>query len=188
MIGVTLAPYTDDQRDALCALIVKPEQEQFSGQPEALVSLTETEVDLYLILRDDTLVGMFRIDTGYSRSHSFAENGSMGLRSVIVGAKWQGCGIGTAMLRDLPGFLRKRYPDSADIYLTVNLRNNVARAIYIKGGFTDTGQHYLGGSAGGVCQRSCPPISCGVSDFWRAGFAFRVQPNGSGGLPIAGLS
>ena len=40
----------------------------------------------------------------------------------------------------------------------------------------------------GVCQTSCPPISCGVSDFRCAGIAFRVQPDGSGGLPVAGFS
>ena len=40
----------------------------------------------------------------------------------------------------------------------------------------------------GVCQTSCPPISCGVSDFRRAGFAFRVQPDGSCGLPVARFS
>ena len=42
--------------------------------------------------------------------------------------------------------------------------------------------------ARGVCQTSCPPISCGVSDFKLASFAFRVQPDGSGGLPVARLS
>ena len=42
--------------------------------------------------------------------------------------------------------------------------------------------------AAGVCQVSCPPISCGVSDFRGAGFAFRVQPDGSGGLPVARFS
>jgi beta-phosphoglucomutase-like phosphatase (HAD superfamily) len=40
----------------------------------------------------------------------------------------------------------------------------------------------------GVCQISCPPNSCGVSDFRGAGFAFWVQPDGSCGLPVAGLS
>ena len=40
----------------------------------------------------------------------------------------------------------------------------------------------------GVCQTSCPPISCGVSDFGGAVVAFRVQPDGSGGLPVAGFS
>ena len=40
----------------------------------------------------------------------------------------------------------------------------------------------------GVCQRSCPPISCGVSDFRGADFVFGVEPDGSGGLPVAGFA
>jgi hypothetical protein len=40
----------------------------------------------------------------------------------------------------------------------------------------------------GVCQRSCPLISCGVSDFRGADFVFGVEPDGSGGLPVAGSS
>ena len=42
--------------------------------------------------------------------------------------------------------------------------------------------------AHGVCQRSCPPISCGVSDFRGADFGFGVEPDGSGGLPVAGFA
>ena len=40
----------------------------------------------------------------------------------------------------------------------------------------------------GVCQRSCPLISCGVSDFRGADFVFGVEPDGSGGLPVAGFA
>jgi hypothetical protein len=40
----------------------------------------------------------------------------------------------------------------------------------------------------GVCQRSCPPISCGVSDFRGADFVLGVKPDGSGGLPVAGFA
>ena len=42
--------------------------------------------------------------------------------------------------------------------------------------------------ASGVCQRSCPPISCGVSDFRGADFVFGVEPDGSGRLPVAGIA
>ena len=41
------------------------------------------------------------------------------------------------------------------------------------------------GAAYGVCQRCCPPISCGVSDLRDADFIFRVEPDGSGGLPVS---
>jgi hypothetical protein len=40
----------------------------------------------------------------------------------------------------------------------------------------------------GVCQTSCPLILCGVSDFGGAGLTFWVQPDGSGGLPVARFS
>ena len=40
----------------------------------------------------------------------------------------------------------------------------------------------------GVCQRCCPPISCGVSDCRDADFGFWVEPDGSGGLPVAGFA
>ena len=42
--------------------------------------------------------------------------------------------------------------------------------------------------ANGVCQTSCPPISCGVSDFGGADFVFGVEPDGSGGMPVAGFA
>jgi hypothetical protein len=40
----------------------------------------------------------------------------------------------------------------------------------------------------GVCQTSCPPISCGVSDFRGADFVFGVEPDGSCRLPVAGFA
>ncbi|OSP54296.1 TniQ family protein [Pseudoruegeria sp. SK021] len=40
----------------------------------------------------------------------------------------------------------------------------------------------------GVCQTSCPPISCGVSDFRGAEFVFWIQPDRSGRLPVSGFS
>ena len=40
----------------------------------------------------------------------------------------------------------------------------------------------------GVCQRSCPPDSCGVSDFRSADSAFWVEPDWPGRLPVAGFT
>lgn len=39
----------------------------------------------------------------------------------------------------------------------------------------------------GVCQRCCPLISCGGSDFRAADFVFGVEPDGPGQLPVAGF-
>ena len=43
-------------------------------------------------------------------------------------------------------------------------------------------------SVGGVCQTSCPPISCGVSGFRGAGVALGIEPDWSDGLPVAGFA
>ena len=40
----------------------------------------------------------------------------------------------------------------------------------------------------GVCQRGCPPISCGVSDFRVADFVFGVEPERFGRFPVASFS
>ena len=145
---VTLAPYAADQRDAVCALAVAPEQVVFSGQPVDFVTRPDADMDIHVIHADDTLVGFFRIDLDYARVHDFARPGDLGLRSVIVDRRHQGRGIGSAMIRALPAYLAMHYPQATDLYLTVNLRNPGARKSYLNGGFTDTGAHYLGGDAG----------------------------------------
>ncbi|MCB5198536.1 GNAT family N-acetyltransferase [Loktanella sp. TSTF-M6] len=148
MTSVTLAPYTSDQRDALCALAVGPEQERFSSQPRLLLENPQDGIDVHLIYVDATLVGMFRIDRDFSREHPQVPSGAYGLRSMIIDQRHQGRGIGTAMIRALPAYMAQRYPQATQIYLTVNLRNPGARRSYLNGGFTDTGEHYLGGDAG----------------------------------------
>jgi transposase len=40
----------------------------------------------------------------------------------------------------------------------------------------------------GVCQTSCPPISCSVSDFRGADFGFWIEPDGSSRLPVSGFA
>ena len=43
----------------------------------------------------------------------------------------------------------------------------------------------IGCAATRCLSNKLSPISCGVSDFRGAGFGFGVEPDGSGGLPVA---
>ena len=43
-------------------------------------------------------------------------------------------------------------------------------------------------STSGICQTSCPLISCGVSDFRGAVFVFGVEPDWSSRLPVSGFA
>ncbi len=149
MTLVTLRPYQAARdRAALTGLRVAPDQEQFSGQPAQVIAAAVPHLTLHVILKGGDPVGLFRLDDAFHENHDFAPQGSVGLRSVIVDRAHQGRGIGTTMIRALPAYLARNHPAAVTLLLTVNLRNTAARRIYLKGGFTDTGTLYLGGSAG----------------------------------------
>jgi len=121
---------------------------QFSGQPGDFADQPMDRIDIHLIVSDGVLAGMFRIDRDFSREHDFVQPGTYGLRSMIVDARQQGQGIGTAMIRALPAHLAQHYPQAESVFLTVNKRNPAARRSYLRGGFVDTGKVYAGGQVG----------------------------------------
>lgn len=88
----------------------------------------------------------FKIDRGMGRN-DFARAGELGLRGLLVGAQYQGLGYGTAAFAALPAYLAERY-DSVSVVLTVNCRNTLAHHVYVRGGWIDEGELYLGGRAG----------------------------------------
>ncbi|SEN43581.1 Acetyltransferase (GNAT) family protein [Loktanella fryxellensis] len=144
---VTLAPLDPALIAALRTLRVAPGQVQFSDHPADVLDAPEAGATPYAMLRGGVVVGMLRLDTAFAAHHPFAAHG-IGLRSFIVGLAHQGTGVGTAATRALPALIAAHYPGTRTVWLTVNLRNPAARAVYLKGGFVDTGEHYLGGDAG----------------------------------------
>lgn len=70
------------------------------------------------------------------------------LDSFMVARDCQGQGYAKTILNQLPDTLNKSFPDIRQLNLTVNFRNHVARALYTKCGFEDTGDVYWDGPAG----------------------------------------
>jgi RimJ/RimL family protein N-acetyltransferase len=70
------------------------------------------------------------------------------LRGFLVDAAAQGRGVATRAVAALPEVVRHDFPAAQTVVLTVNVRNPVARAVYLRGGFLDAGGLHLGGSAG----------------------------------------
>ena len=70
------------------------------------------------------------------------------LRVFFVDATAQGRGIATAAVSALPDLVRGAFPGARHVMLTVNVRNEAARAVYLAGGFLDTGELDLSGAAG----------------------------------------
>ncbi len=145
---ITLAPYDDSHDAALRAVSVKPFQVVFSGQPAEALDTPSDEIDIHVILHNDDVIGMFKVDRHYHHAHTFAPADSIGIRAMIIDGDRQGAGFGAAACRLMPSYLRPLYPLKTAAYLTVNTRNAGGYKAYIKGGWTDTGAQHLTGIAG----------------------------------------
>lgn len=145
---ITLAPLPKDRPELIAHLDLPPEQHQFASPPRVALTNAKGRRDGHMILEDGKVVGFFGIDPDYADAHAFAEPGSIGVRMFSVDYRHQGRGIAGAASRLLAGYLPQHYPQVRTCYLTVNHRNPGANAAYLKGGFTDTGEDYLGGGSG----------------------------------------
>lgn len=146
---VTIVPYTDAHAEALAALAVKPEQVQFVVENAKLLvdQLNENEHPVLMLLAEK-VVGFFYLDLGYQAAHSFCLPSAIGVRMVMLDQRYQGQGIGSKALSQLPTYIKQYYPDCDALFLTVNCRNKQAYRSYEKCGFIDTGELYLGGPVG----------------------------------------
>ncbi len=124
------------------------EQIPFAGTAEEFLSSGNETTHLHILRSHGEVVGFFKIDTAYPESHSFCPQNTLGLRTFAISENHQGKGMGTSAIRALFPYLKQTYAAFQSIYLTVNCKNPAARACYLKGGFEDTGEQYLGGEAG----------------------------------------
>ena len=145
---VSLSPLKPKMVTALRAVTVRPEQVVFSGQPAEVLDDPAPDMDIHVVLSDQIVVGMFRIDHGYYTRYPFASSDTPGLRTYLIDEGMQGRGISGATCKLLKPYLAEQYPSARAVFLTVNLRNPVARKVYMRGGFVDIGEEWPWGDAG----------------------------------------
>ncbi len=130
-------------------LTMAPGQDRFTADPVRRLQDLPPGQDAWGVLdAAGAVVGFLVIDRDYPAAHPFAQAGEHGLRSVLIDAARQGTGLGKAAMAGLRGLMTRHYPGVPGLVLTVNAANPAARAVYLKAGFTDTGEVWLGGRAG----------------------------------------
>jgi len=134
--------------DEVLHLALGPGQEDFVGAIGDMVADPLPTRDFHIAQHDGDIVGFFKIDRDYAPSHDFADPPGWGLRGLLIGAQYQGRGLGRAVLAGLPAYLASQYPSQSLYYLTVNCRNTLANAAYCKAGWQDVGGLYHDGHAG----------------------------------------
>ncbi|PZQ96809.1 MAG: GNAT family N-acetyltransferase [Cereibacter sphaeroides] len=129
-------------------LIPGPHEHIFTATPaDRLRALGHAETG-WAILEGDDVVGFFVLDGDFAALHDFAREDEIGLRSLLIDSARRGEGLGQAAMLALPGLVAREYPQARGVVLTCNLRNKKAYETYLRAGFADTGEVYLGGSAG----------------------------------------
>ncbi|WP_281545227.1 GNAT family N-acetyltransferase [Grimontia sp. SpTr1] len=136
-----------DEYDVLKILLAE-EQVKFTAPPENFISDVEENINRFLIVHDDLIVGYFKIDTAFNSEIVGDGITGVGLRSFAIDRRYQGKGIGKKAVSLLADSISLEFPDVSWLYLTVNCKNTVAYQTYLKGGFEDTGSLYHGGPVG----------------------------------------
>ncbi|GAB6261270.1 GNAT family N-acetyltransferase [Photobacterium sp. 53610] len=134
--------------EQVAVLSVEETQVKFVGTMNEILVIIDNIVHPHVILDGETVVGFFLIDTRYGQCYDFSETDALGLRAFFIDQHHQGKGYGKAAVASLKPFLKSAYPEALQLFLTVNCKNPAARYCYEQGGFTDTGDLYLGGAAG----------------------------------------
>jgi RimJ/RimL family protein N-acetyltransferase len=130
------------------ALKVSDEQLKFVGTVQEIFDNTPETGHKHIVLVGDEVVGFFLIDTVYSDSYDFCSKESLGLRAFFIDSRHQGKGYGKSSVAALKPYIQQAYSQYNKIYLTVNCKNPSAYRCYLKNGFADTDELYLGGAAG----------------------------------------
>nr|WP_254444281.1 MULTISPECIES: GNAT family protein [unclassified Ruegeria] len=127
---------------------MRPDQLKFAGTVAEALAEPADRFDLHQINAHGRAIGLFKIDRAYGTDYPFASKKDLGLRAVILDHRVQGKGYGTTAMQALRTYLPGLYPRAKTLYLTVNLANPAAIAVYRKAGFVDTGDIWPHGDAG----------------------------------------
>lgn len=140
-------PPSGPLREAALRLAPHPQQEQFSGRADQTLPLAQRDPARhpYVVLEDGAPVAFFVLDETPPDADPTAD---LHLRAFFVDASAQGRGVATRAATALPDLVRRDFPRVRSVVLTVDVRNVAARTAYLRGGFVDTGELYLGGSLG----------------------------------------
>jgi len=133
-------PVSSTLRDAVLSLAPTPEQEPWSGA--AVQTLPDAEADPrrhpFVILDEHgEAAGFFVLDETPSPADPSAD---LVLRAFFVDQGHQRQGLGGRALVALPELVARELPSARTVVLTVNVRNQVGRRLYLRHGFSDTGQ------------------------------------------------
>ena len=125
--------------DGVMKIKLEPQQAKFSATAEQFLADGSATQHLFVITKQEVVVGYFKLDIAYSSEQSFCPKEGIGLRGFAIDPSQQGKGLGTQASKLIPGYVKRYYPEFNKIYLSVNCKNPVAKKCYLNSGFKESG-------------------------------------------------
>lgn len=140
--GIGLRRVTISDRLAIEQLVLDPEQEQFAGSVDAIFYALQKSryPDLehpFAIVALGKTVGFFILRERQALPE-WAPSGVVTLHSFRIGHADQGKGYGRAGTDLAMSWIQRARPGVRHLMLGVNVRNALAKSLYLKAGFVDT--------------------------------------------------
>jgi len=143
---IRVVPVESDWHASLIALRMRPGQEDFVSPVARTLAdaLQRPDSRPMAVFAGQVPIGFYRTE---ARVRTLSEP-AVGLRSFLLDADWQGRGLGQIAMEAAIADAARYYPAARLLALTVNVRNTTALRLYLRAGFVDTGELYMGGRSG----------------------------------------
>ncbi|WP_260287628.1 GNAT family N-acetyltransferase [Peribacillus aracenensis] len=145
---IILTPYLQEHLHQLSQFYLPDTQTPFSALPEESLKYCREDCDRHpiVILAEGIPVGFFVLHIGEDITPFTNDEKAILLRGFLVDQKHQGKGVAKKALQILPEFAKAIFPNKDSIILTVNVMNVIAKSLYAKSGYKDTGIQKVGRS------------------------------------------
>ncbi|WP_342603772.1 GNAT family N-acetyltransferase [Peribacillus sp. FSL E2-0159] len=137
----TLTPYLPEHLHGLSQFYLPDTQTPFSALPEESLKYCREDCERHpiVILAEGIPVGFFVLHIGENITLFTNDKKAILLRGFLVDQKHQGKGIAKKALQILPEFAKGIFPNKDSIILAVDVMNVIAKTLYAKLGYQDTG-------------------------------------------------
>ncbi|WP_407332882.1 GNAT family N-acetyltransferase [Enterovibrio sp. 27052020O] len=145
---VNIEKLIPEHKSQVRKISLSEEQAKYTALPKEFLADDSENTERFVVMLDGCVVGYFKIERAFPTQLDACEDNAIGLRKFAIDVNQQGKGLGKAAVLLLGKTAKEHFPESDWLYLTVNCKNTVAYQCYLKGGFEDTHERYLGGPNG----------------------------------------
>ena len=143
-----IKPLRKGDLNKVLSIQASAEQIAFSADPTSFIETHVQGTLPFLIWESEQVIGYFKLDTLLSQKQNYCPVNSLGLCTLLIDKRMQGKGVGTQSVLRAIEYVKAHFQQYDYLYLTVNCKNLAAYRCYLKAGFEDTDQLYLGGPVG----------------------------------------